>query len=463
VRRFVIITAFIVGICAAMFYLISIPHNLSDITAEGGEIHLPWEERDRIFTLDGEWEFYYGRLYTPGDFISGRPEGGDLIRVPSSWDDAGYPRHGCATYRLTVHSEEENLMMLIPEILDSSIVWVNGKKIFKAGEPGATEEETKTSVRNAIVNIRFEDGQAEIVVQAANYNWYASGLYYSATVGRDGVIMGGAITRRLLLALSIGIVIAIGLYHVVLFIYHPKEKVYLAFFLICIIASLRLTIATNSFADLFLPGGIGMWLSKVYMLLLTLHVAALTFFAHSFFRIPLRGKGRRVIYGLAFAVSTIVALIDLPQKFMAVNFIPEIWSIAGAARSARARENPYNGLCLFALIIYILWHPFGILILGDSLFVPDIATNMFLTLSQCVVLAVSYAQTKRNEEELAAKTNFYHRMAHDLLTPLTIISSNIQVAKELPDKACEKLASSQAEIMRMAGTINDAIRGGSEE
>jgi signal transduction histidine kinase len=87
-----------------------------------------------------------------------------------------------------------------------------------------------------------------------------------------------------------------------------------------------------------------------------------------------------------------------------------------------------------------------------------------------LVFAVCYMMMLRLRAEQAAirlteaqrKTDFYYRMAHDLLTPLTIVSSSIQVVKVAPEDA-EMLKDSQAEIMKMAGMINEALRGGEEE
>jgi signal transduction histidine kinase len=48
-------------------------------------------------------------------------------------------------------------------------------------------------------------------------------------------------------------------------------------------------------------------------------------------------------------------------------------------------------------------------------------------------------------------------MAHDLLTPLTVVSTSVQVADMIPAKAPALLKKSQEEIMKMAGMINAAL------
>jgi signal transduction histidine kinase len=53
-------------------------------------------------------------------------------------------------------------------------------------------------------------------------------------------------------------------------------------------------------------------------------------------------------------------------------------------------------------------------------------------------------------------------MSHDLLTPLTRVSTNVQTAQRRPELADELLGNSQADIMKMAEMINDALRDGKE-
>ena len=69
-------------------------------------------------------------------------------------------------------------------------------------------------------------------------------------------------------------------------------------------------------------------------------------------------------------------------------------------------------------------------------------------------------EAKIKAGELERKTTFYHRMAHDLLTPLTIVSTNVQTAQSRPHEADELLTHSQEEIMRMAEMINNALEEG---
>lgn len=66
-------------------------------------------------------------------------------------------------------------------------------------------------------------------------------------------------------------------------------------------------------------------------------------------------------------------------------------------------------------------------------------------------------EKQKETEKMLAEGKFYRRMSHNLLTPLSIVSTNVQIAKMLPEQAEELLTNSQAEIMKMADMIRSAL------
>ena len=69
---------------------------------------------------------------------------------------------------------------------------------------------------------------------------------------------------------------------------------------------------------------------------------------------------------------------------------------------------------------------------------------------------------KRASEQAEEKADFYRRLAHELVTPLTKISTNIQIANRQEDTDHERLTKSQDEIMRISEMINAALDDQSE-
>lgn len=473
-KRFILITIFLLLICGTMFYFISLPHNISDTTAQKGILDLADHDfSHKLFNLDGEWEFYFNEFYTPKDFEhDGSLPNNTFIHVPLSWHKAGYPLTGYATYRLTLLSDETDLMMFVPEILNSSVIWVNGEKVFTAGQPGKAHPDSIPGIRNAFVRIQPENGKAQIVIQTANYSWSDSGLLYSIVLGHSDILIRDVVIRRVLLGFAIGIFMAMALYHIILFLHYRKEWVYLAFALVCLIASLRFLIDTNGLADLLLPQGLKPSLMNLFVLLLAFHVMAIIFFAHTAFKIPLKGCFRRIVYiGISLIAAIIPLVTHLTQAVLYLMLIPLTWTVISVMQTKRLREDKYNMLFLFALIIFIPWYPLNKIVFGDAMLSPGIMSNLFLVLSQFVMLSVSYAKMKRHEEFLAEhnmllkrlntrKNEFLQNMRHEMKNPLTVMATGIDFSdgqisreKEAMPEVREALEIVRMETLRLGRMI----------
>ncbi|GHT02259.1 hypothetical protein AGMMS50276_32060 [Synergistales bacterium] len=93
-------------------------------------------------------------------------------------------------------------------------------------------------------------------------------------------------------------------------------------------------------------------------------------------------------------------------------------------------------------------------------FAAPVLSNTIFALAQFAMLLWDYAEAWRKAEESAAKNDFYHRMSHDILTPLTRISTSVQVAKRIPENISELLTEAQDDVMLIAGMVNEALESG---
>jgi signal transduction histidine kinase len=69
----------------------------------------------------------------------------------------------------------------------------------------------------------------------------------------------------------------------------------------------------------------------------------------------------------------------------------------------------------------------------------------------------------READEKQRRAGIFRKLSHDLRTPLTKVSTNIQTARRRPEEADELLEKSQDVIMTMADMINDALTEADEE
>ena len=464
-KRFVLITACIVLICAASLYFISMPNSVSDAPAAGGVLDLTGENfTDAIYTLDGEWEFYYGQLLTPDDFNSPLSTvNSGLINVPASWSEAGYPPEGFATYRLRILTGEKTLALYIPEISTQSSVWGGGELLYRAGQPSITASESKVGMKNDYVTVSPEKGEVEIVIQVSNYEWFKAGLTQRVLAGARDVLQQSVFVRMMLLAAFTGALVIVGVFSFAMYLNNRKDSVYLVFMLFCLVAATRFCWESNSFAQFLSRDGVGREAFHFYAKTFVLTGILLGMLVQAAFKIPY-GRALGAVYILCTAITVVLPGIipysSFGRSWFLITYIPMALTVTTAFRGRYWRENPYNALYLISVVLMITWSFFTKVMFDNLLFVPGVVTHVFVVLTQCVMLVMSYAETKRREEELTAQTDFYRKMSHNIRTPLTKISTNIQIANRHEQTDHERLEKSQDEIMRIADMIDAALESG---
>jgi signal transduction histidine kinase len=478
-----------------------------------------------LYTLGGQWEFYYDKLLTPADFsdaysieaeystalgdgtirsfASGTVVEGEYatdngsskihssaadsdaekvyLTVPSDWSLNGYPLYGCATYRLRILTNERQLTLFVPEIPDASRIYIDGEVVFTAGNVSDSPEGYTSSVRNAFVTFDTRDGEAELLIQVANYNWEESGLRYDLLVGRPSVMLKDSIMRRMVLAAFIGAVIMMGLYHGALYVSSRREKIYAVFALICIFLGIRFFLETNGFAQLLMPNGLDSTLTLIYLFLMPIGTGLSVWFTYLAFDIKkhggVHGMILKLFYGGDIFLCVVIILFRQSLYLLALLLLlPLLVVLVTAVRKGNVKDKPYMRLYLFAIVIFMIWGIMTKIIWGDRLYMPGIASNVFLMLSQCVLLALDYGRNRRQAEELAAanhfldnlsrmKTEYLANLTHEMKTPLTVVSLHIQRAlRNLPkgdDKRSrtvrESLTAAKSETMKVASMAQMAL------
>ena len=474
-KRFLAIFLLIFSLCLALFFASSRP-----FVSEGpkaGEGILDFREADftsSVYELSGQWEFYHSQLYTPEDFRTGSPAGMEYIDLPGPWTRMGYPGLGYATYRLRILTEPGQIYLLyIPEIMSSSAVWLNGKEFYHAGKVGMSDLDTVTGVRNELLAAATPDGVLELVIQAANYRMNGSGIFYPILIGRDTVLTHCMFWQRTVAAAALGGILLIGVYHLFLYFFRRRERLYLTFSLTCLAAVLRLGMESNALVQYFLPGGIGFLLSRVFLLLFTIHSLCICLFMVQAFSIQL-GRCLRIFYILCFGLPMAgICVLPYAQAVtgMFLVMIPYGISIFLAFRSGNIGRDPYRLLYLFSMVTFVIYGPLTKTLFEGDMFLPGIVPNMFLILSQCVMLSRSYAQAHEEvervntnledlvkqrtaqlnsaNEQLAASQSALREMisniSHDLKTPLTVLNNYLELLGD------ETVASSEQERTEYLG------------
>jgi signal transduction histidine kinase len=485
-KSFIISLCCLVVLSGLAFYYISAPSRVHTLQAENGTIHLEsqMDFSKTLYHLDGEWEFYYDQLYTPKDFMEGSIVTPSYIKVPSSWEDNGYPLKGYATYHLTIHSYHatvEEFMLLVPEMPNASKMWINGRLAFAAGEVSDSPQNYIPSVRNAFVDFRQQKGKIDIVIQVSNYDWLDAGITYAITMGTPHVLLMDSLSRRIYLAFFIGTMVMMFTYHFILFLHRREDKIYLVFALYCLSSTAKFVMESNGIVQLFFPMGLTTTIIRFYFLSIISTSFLATLFIRYFFQVPMPKKYTVLLYSVCYVLPSLLSLL-VPFATFGSGFI--FFSLVGIIPflliifAKKLIRNKYDSLYIIVCFFSLIWGPLTKVIWQDALFMPGVSSNFFLILVQCFILSHKYVyyqaetyrlkESNRILEELShMKTHFLQNISHEVKTPLTVISSDIQfvhsslLMEDNHDELCQALQNAQDEVMRtarlMEGTLDFAV------
>lgn len=453
--------AFIFAILAGLLFFMCLPQNQSQATAQDGILDLRGEAvKSKVAPLHGQWDFVYGKLLTPDEFANRQTF---AIDVPGSWDDEGYPLNGCATYRLTILTDNsEALTLFLPEIPSSYVLWVNGKIARICGTVSADSAEGNPHFENALVPVYAQDGTIELVLQISNYHFINGGINDTILLGKSEDIQAWFVRTRAFYCVALGCILMTAFYHITLYIYRRREKMYLLFALLCFLCFVRFLMETNGLNEYFQWIPMGMFGIRSYLALFFAHCIAISAFSLYIFNRDFLLKYRTATL-LCFSFVFLVSLI-MPTNTTAyvlittpVTLSVTLFSIIMAARSPVLRENGTTRLYFAAMIVYLIVGTSSKLFLDNVLFMMGLLSNMFMVMSQSLVLSRRYTdafrfveETNQNLEQIVdertkslqtanaamqatntAMKELVSNISHDLKTPLAVLSVNLETLSAL--------------------------------
>lgn len=224
--------------------------------ARRGEMDLRnWNfEKNGAVVLDGEWEFYWQKLFAPQDFMQGKTGNPDaFIAVPGIWNgteirNTAISGTGFATYRLRVRTgcEARKLGIKMLDAATAYKLWVNGHLIASNGtvsenaQSGVPQYQPQVvAIPDDIARCAGEEALLDIVIQVSNHHHRKGGLWESIRLGIHDQLAEMR-ERSLLLSFFIaGAIIIMGMYHVGLYLLRKKEIATLFFAVLALMMSLR--------------------------------------------------------------------------------------------------------------------------------------------------------------------------------------------------------------------------------
>lgn len=469
----VVLVVLALQLLQGLFTLRSVPVQLLQV--EDGWLDLQNQDAAAgLFQLEGSWDFYPEALYTSEDFAAGRT--GQPAGEEVSPSDYAY-----GTHRLRIRATPGAYYALCGFSVDyATRVFVNGSEVAAFGNPAGTLEDFVPRVGYmTLPACAGEDGIIELVVQYGNYVHKDGGhipvLYLSSPQNIEDFKAGNDLIS---LTLSGGLLL-LALYFLMNAAMRCRAA-YLCLTLCCVLMALR---DQNFYIVHLLPEDTSwyfayrlficmvMLMPVSILLLLKCMYAKAT--AHWPLTVYLAAAGAAaVLIGTLptrqlVSVSTAVYYLSIPYLVYLV-----FGTVRGFVRRGGLETADALVLSGFAVLVASLLHE--ALLTGRSSDVSHYGTAAwgmlgFVFLNGAAVsLRIQQRETalieSRSRGEMLERMNrmnleFLHRIAHELKTPLTVISgyaqlTGIQLAADRVDRETpENLKTIQQEARRLGDMV----------
>jgi len=211
--------------------------------------------------LDGEWEFYWKKLYRPDDFKErGFVSDRRIIKIPGSWNGYeidGYPigGEGYATFRLKILLPEDNISKSIrlSAISTAHRMWADGELVSALGEVATQREGSLPKYYPKVIPLKTEGDSIELVFQVSNFSHRRGGIWQSVTLGSSEEIQAIRERQMAVDMVLMGSLLITGLYHLALFLQRKKNRAPLFFGIFCILMGLRVVLVGQVLFLRFFP------------------------------------------------------------------------------------------------------------------------------------------------------------------------------------------------------------------
>ncbi len=195
-------------------------------------------DKSNIYSLGGNWEFYWNKLIDPERFQDTIMPLPDLLgEVPSYWTDyslngRSLPGKGYGTYRLVIllpQGFSEKLVLNVP-VFDSSFkLYINGKLAGENGIVGKSYETSKPGYKPFLLEIAPVKDTLELLVQVSNFQHRRGGFWKKLKIGLYEPIVREHSLYTFFSYSSMGILLAFSLFFLFFFFFYRKDKVPLLF------------------------------------------------------------------------------------------------------------------------------------------------------------------------------------------------------------------------------------------
>lgn len=447
-------------------------------------------DKEKILKLDGQWEFYPGKLIKPEENFS--EESKEYVDVPGSWSSylSGEGlENGSGTYRLTIMVPEDMIYGIKTKTIRfSNRIYFNGEEISHVGNPSLDKNDFRRDSKYNIGVGKSLDEEIELIVHVTSLEYRSGGIIKSIELGSADSIIESDNINLLLDAFVVSVCLSLGLYFLAMFFQRNKDLYLIYFSGTNIFMALYLSTMNEQILRLvYNYGSIGRSGVQIFSMVLT--TICFLRFVHHFFKEYSNEKITNII--TMFMVFTLVFVFKSKGGPGEIS----LGTIQTLVTSGIGMSYTYMFYILikaifkktdsieYILVIVISISSYWMILLLKTFLEIDLGNNpVFLILLMMFSvsgltshrLQLDYEKAKRFSEKLIRddklKDEFLLKSSHELKIPLEVIENstkNLLKGKKgaLNIKQQENLFSIYQEvgiIRRLTDDLLDAslIKGG---
>lgn len=393
-----------------------------DMLASKGVMDLTnWDfDKNGSVSLNGEWEFYWNKLYDKSDFdLFKSPKKDGYIDVPKVWNKfeinnekiSGY---GCATYRLRVKLNKyfESLALKVPHAATSIEIYVDDKLVSFSGIPGISKKTTQPGYYPHVIEFHPENSSFELILHVANFHNKDGGMWRGIILGTENQIRDIRENNLSLEFFLFGCILIMGLYHFGLYLIRKKEKSPLYFALFCIALTLRIGVTGEFFINKLIDFDWEM-LNKLEYISLYFAMPLFVLHTRSLFpdRIPNLMAKVLLIVALGFSFFVIVFPVSI---FSHTKFIYEIFILVVGLILTSIIIHAFLRQIDGATAFLIGWIVFFIAIINEYFYQNNILDTghyfaiglLFLIFSQAFIISSRFYKAFAMTDELTEQLDY---------------------------------------------------------
>jgi diguanylate cyclase (GGDEF)-like protein len=313
-----------------------------------------------IVDLNGEWEFYPGRLLSPADFKnSEKLLITTYLHVPGDWNKIQNDR-GIGTYRLKVilPPGRTNYSIKIKWVKTICKVWADDTVMTEIGTIKEPAEESLAGGYMTVTDFSSDKGEVVLTMQVVNFQDRRGGLCYPVSIGPPSAVYSAEIFNTFLNSFVLGALAIVIIFHLTIHLYYRKTSSNLYISLICFMVMIRIFVLSDSFFifSLVEPLGYRLIVKAEFVSFILVFIFFLRFFVKLYYidqssriyRLLLYFGLSSLAYVVAVPVYYIKAALPLFQLYI---LLVSIYIIAGPVFSAVKRKMKGARIYFFILVV----------------------------------------------------------------------------------------------------------------